>query len=142
MVEQRGFQRRFFQEDERYMIEFVTLPKKFLQKSEVALTLNLSGSGLLFTYNRPVHHGSFMKIKLSIPKRKKPIKLVGKIVRVEPASRHGLFNIAVQFSEISYQDQKLVDEFCNDVKEQRKELQQKAEGNDDNNKDKDYHIYI
>ncbi|MDP8217721.1 MAG: PilZ domain-containing protein [Candidatus Theseobacter exili] len=139
MIEQRGFQRRFFQEDERYMIEFVTLPKKFLQKSEVALTLNLSGSGLLFMYNRPLHHGSLMKIKLSIPKRKKPIKLVGKVVRVEPARRHGLFNIAVQFSEITYENRNLIDEFCNDLKEQKKE-QQKAEGDDDNNKD--YHIYI
>ena len=139
MNEKRAFQRRLFQEDERYMIEFALLPKKLFRKFEVALTINLSGSGLLFRYSKPLPHGSLMKLRLSLPNAKKPVKIVGRIVRVEPSSKRGIFNIAVQFKEISYEARKLIDDFCSEVKAQREEQQKNDEGEEDN---KGYNLYI
>ncbi|MBI1870895.1 MAG: PilZ domain-containing protein [Chlamydiae bacterium] len=109
--ERRKHFRRYFGEDERYFIEYKVLGK-LIPKKEVALTLDLSAGGLLFRSADLIAVNSEIEFDLSLPHIKDPIHLKGRVVRVEPALKAGIYNIAVQYIEISENDRVAIDQFC------------------------------
>lgn len=130
--ERRGYFRRQFSEDERYFIEFKPAGK-FFSKSEVALTMNLSASGLLFRCNNMMTVNTLLKLSMTLPRVKKPISLQARVVRIEPAQREGMFNIAIFYTEISDADRMTIDQFCNEKRGAVQEVPQASEGNTSQN---------
>lgn len=111
--EKRKYQRRYFGNDERYLIEFKLVGKLF-QKFDVALTLNISASGLLFRSTKIFSVNTDLKIRLNLPRMKKPIQITARVVRVEPTQRDGIYDIAIFYTQITDQERTLLDQFCRD----------------------------
>ncbi|MBI1883470.1 MAG: PilZ domain-containing protein [Chlamydiae bacterium] len=109
--EKRSHFRRYFSEEERYLIEY-KVAGKFFAKKEVALTLNLSASGLLFraTHITPVN--TLLKVSLQLPHLKKTIPLQARVARIEPTHKEGIYNIAIHYIQILDADRALIDKFC------------------------------
>jgi len=125
--ERRGYFRRQFSEDERYFLEFKPAGK-FFSKSEVALTMNLSASGLLFRCNKIITVNTLLKLSMVLPRVKKAIPIQARVVRIEPAQREGMYNVAVFYTEISDADRFTIDQFCNEKRGPSQEAPQGAEG--------------
>lgn len=115
--EKRQYQRRYFEESERYFIEYKPAGK-FFAKTDVALTLNLSASGALFRATTLFATATVLKVKMTLPLHKKPIQMTAKVVRIEPTLREKIYNIALHFTEISDSDRALINQFCLDKKEE------------------------
>lgn len=114
--EKRVFQRRTLDESERYLIEYKEAGK-FFQKKEVALTINVSASGLLFKSNTLIAINKQLSVDMNIPHLKKSIHLTAQVVRIDPSHRDGIYNIAVRFIQISEADRNLINQFCLEHKE-------------------------
>lgn len=117
--EQRKHTRRSFSEDERFLIEYKKTTGLF-NRWQLALTRNLSASGLLFRSEELLHINTFLKIRVSIPSLKKPILANAKVVRIDSTKRSDLFDIALFFLEIDPSQQKLLDQFCKDQEEKHR----------------------
>ncbi len=70
---------------------------------------DLSASGILFTYDRPVHAGMVMHLKIDFPQR--VIECVGRVVRVTGTRDNAHRNVAARFEGMSAQDQQFMENF-------------------------------
>ena len=70
---------------------------------------NLSSTGILFTYDKPVYQGMLMHFKIDFPDR--VITCMGKIVRIG-GMREGLYHdVAAHFEGVGFEDQHFIESF-------------------------------
>jgi len=86
--------------------------KGLFHKWVIALTRNLSASGLLFRAQEIIDTNTILKIKLSLPDEKKPFHLIAKVVRINSTKRGDFFDIAIVFTQINPDDKIKLDQFC------------------------------
>ena len=130
--ERRRSTRRDLSERERCPIEYKVAGGGFFQKAEVALTKNISASGLLFLSPSIYPLNTEIKAILTLPGAQKPIKIKGKIVRSEPTANPKRNSIAITYIEIKENDRGEIDKFCSSLKSDKTQLPP----------DKDYQVYI
>ena len=98
-IEKRDYTRRYFSDKELLFFVY-KLKDKLLGRKNVALTLNLSATGLLFRAADHLALNSILKGVLKIPNLKREIKLEAQVVRVDATDREGIYDIAVYFTKI------------------------------------------
>lgn len=130
--ERRRSTRRELSDRERCPIEYKIVGGGFFQKAEVALTRNISASGLLFLSSTMYPLNIVLKARLTLPGGHKPISIKGKIVRSEPTENPKRYSIAITFTEINEHDREEIDKFCSALKSDKTQLPP----------DKDYQVYI
>lgn len=94
-TEKRLSERCLFKEEDRYLVEYKTHGRLF-QKQEVALTMDVSNSGLLFRTSRFIPVNTTLSINLSLPNQK-PVHTLARVVRAEISLRQGMFDIAIHY---------------------------------------------
>ena len=130
-IEQRRHQRRRVKEEDRFLFLY-KLKEKFLAKKTVALTLNMSASGLLFRASELIPLNTLLKGVLEVPPLKRKFKVDAKVVRVEPTHRDGIYDIAVYFTQINNDDQEMLNAFCLGAKDDIVPLQEEITDNSTN----------
>ena len=114
--EKRSYFRRTLEEESRYFIEYK--PKgKFFASKEVALTLNLSASGLLFRSAKVIPVNTILRVSMTLPHVKNPIRIIARVVRIDATPREGMVNIALHFTEISDSNRSVINTFCTEKKD-------------------------
>ena len=70
---------------------------------------NLSSTGALFTYDKPVRVGLLMLFRIDFPGR--VIECMGRVRRLADAREHGCQDVGASFEGIRPQDKKYIDDF-------------------------------
>lgn len=97
------------------------VPLKISQETGdiVTETVNISRSGAYCRVNQHVHLMTKLRIQILLPASKddksntRTIQCQGVVVRVEPSTESGHFNIAIFFSEISKRDAEAISDYVN-----------------------------
>lgn len=109
--EKRTGLRRNLTEEDRYLVEY-KIAGKFFQKLEMALTLNISSTGLLFRSTKFIPSNTLLKMSMTLPRIKRQVQTLARVVRVEPTAKEGIFNVGVTFTEIPDADRQALDQYC------------------------------
>ena len=90
----------------------------------VTQTMNISRSGAHCRVNKRVELMTKLKIQILLPARKnqkrltKTIHCHGVVVRVEPSTQNGRFDIAIFFNEIAQRDTEAINDYVGSCFEQ------------------------
>lgn len=78
---------------------------------QLAVTKNISASGLLFFSKESVPLGAILELKIELPDSSEPIECLARIVRVEETPQENIYNIAVCFLDMTSHQRARMDRY-------------------------------
>lgn len=104
--------RKYKRLNAKFLFEYnASNKKKCFGKRYVALTENISASGLIFRSAYLFQIGSMLTGILEIPELRKKIDISGRVIRLEPTRKEDIYEVAIQYIEIDNADRELINEF-------------------------------
>lgn len=81
---------------------------------------NISESGFLFHFYKPIPLGSLLHLSLQIPGRKTPIPCKAKVKRVEEVKKNKIYEIGVRLVQIKQRDEKVYQRLVHSLIQKKK----------------------
>ena len=104
----RSDQRRAPRLYKKFILRAALFGDKPLRWSHVTIH-NLSSTGALFTFDRRVHEGSILHMRIDFPER--IIECLGRVVRLSGLPDAKFFDVAVQMEGVSPADREYIEQF-------------------------------